>query len=98
MAATVIVRETGNHIATWALSLCQRMLLLIVGDRIRPNTGRLVDLLQERVTLGFTFGLREMPVFAASGDTYIVQARILMRTEVVTRTYFWRPLMVRSSL
>lgn len=98
MAATVIVRETGNHMAAWAPPLCQRMLLLIVDDRIRPNTERLVDLLQERVTLGFTFGLREMPAFAASGDAYIVQARILMRTEVVTRTSFWRPLMVRSSL
>jgi hypothetical protein len=64
------------------------MLLLIVGDRIRPNTERLVDLLQERVNLGFTFGLVEMPVFAASGDTYIVQPRVLLRTEVVTRTVF----------
>ncbi|MPZ36173.1 MAG: hypothetical protein GEV13_35375 [Rhodospirillales bacterium] len=64
------------------------MLLLIVGDRIRRNTERLVDLLQERVNLGFTFGLVEMPVFATSCGTYIVQPRVLMRTEVVTRTVF----------
>lgn len=64
------------------------MLLLIVGDRIRPNTERLVDLLQERVNLGFTFGLVEMPVFATDCGTYMVQPRVLLRTEVVTRTVF----------
>jgi hypothetical protein len=65
------------------------MLLLIVGDRIRPNTQRLVDLLQERVTLGFTFGLVEMPVYgAADGLGYVIQPRVLLRTEVVKRTVF----------
>jgi hypothetical protein len=40
------------------------LLLLIVGDPIRLNTKRLVDLLQERVNLRFTFGLVEMPIYA----------------------------------
>jgi len=65
------------------------MLLLIVGDRIRPNTQRLVELLQERVTLGFTFGLVEMPVYGAgNGLGYVVQPRVLLRTEIVKRTVF----------
>lgn len=65
------------------------MLLLIVGDRVRPNTQRLVELLQERVTLGFTFGLVEMPVYGtADGPGYIVQPHVLLRTAVVKRTVF----------
>ena len=65
------------------------MLLLIVGDRIRPTTQRLANLLQERVTLGFTFGLVEMPVYgAADGLGYVVQPRVVLRTEVVKRTVF----------
>jgi hypothetical protein len=62
---------------------------LNVGDRIRPDTQRLADLLQERVTLGFTFGLLEMPVYdAADGLGYVVQPRVVLRTEVVKRTVF----------
>lgn len=65
-------------------------LLLIVGDRIRPNTEKTVRLLQERVNLGFTFGLVEMPIFAPDPGTigYLVQPRVLLRTEIVTRTVF----------
>jgi hypothetical protein len=65
-------------------------LLLIVGDRIRRNTESLIGLLQERVNLGFTFGLVEMAIFSA-GDAfagYLVQPRVLLRTEIVTRTVF----------
>jgi hypothetical protein len=64
------------------------ILLLIVGDRIRPNTERLIDLLQERVNLGFTFGLVEMPIYAAGAGGYVVQPRVLLRTEVIRRTVF----------
>jgi hypothetical protein len=64
------------------------MLLLIVGDRIRPNTERLVELLQERVNLGFTFGLVEMPVYNAGAGGFVVQPRVLLRTEVIKRTVF----------
>jgi hypothetical protein len=65
-------------------------LLLIVGDRIRPNTERMVQLLQERVNLGFTFALVEMPIFSAGSAMagYFVQPRVLLRTEIVTRTVF----------
>lgn len=64
------------------------ILLLIVGDRIRPNTQRLVELLQDRVNLGFTFGLIEMPVYATITGGYIVHPRVLMKTEIVRRTVF----------
>ena len=65
------------------------ILLLIVGDRIRPHTERLVDLLQERVDLGFSFGLVEMPIYAAgTGAGYVVQPRVLLKTEIVKRTVF----------
>lgn len=63
------------------------MLLLIVGDRIRPHTERLVDLLQDKVNLGFTFGLVEMPVYAA-GAGYMVHPRVVLKTEIVRRTVF----------
>jgi hypothetical protein len=66
-----------------------QMLLLIVGDRIRDNTERLVELLQERVNLGFTFGLVEMPMFAAgAGSGYIVQPRVVTKTKIIERTVF----------
>lgn len=63
-------------------------LLLIVGDRIRPNTESMVQLLQKRVNLGFTFGLIEMPIFSAGGALagYLVQPRVLLRTKIITRT------------
>ena len=65
-------------------------LLLIVGDRIRSNTEKMVQLLQERVNLGFTFGLVEMPIFSAGSAIagYLVQPRVLLRSEIVTRTVF----------
>lgn len=65
-------------------------LLLIVGDRIRSNTESLIEHLQRRVNLGFTFGLIEMPIFSAPGAMagYLVQPRVLLRTEIVTRTVF----------
>jgi hypothetical protein len=64
-------------------------LLLIVGDRIRSNTTKLVQLLQEHVDLGFSFGLIEMPVFSLGDQSgYLVQPRVVMKTELVTRTVF----------
>ena len=66
-----------------------QLLLLIVGDRIRSNTERLVELLQERVNLGFTFGLVEMPIFAAgAGSGFIVQPRVVAKTKIIERTVF----------
>lgn len=65
-------------------------LLLIVGDRIRSNTEKMVRLLQDRVNLGFTFGLVEMPIYSAGSSMtgYLVQPRVLLRTEIVTRNVF----------
>jgi hypothetical protein len=64
------------------------MLLLIVGDRIQARTRRLVDLLEERVNLGFTFGLIEMPVYAATGLGYVIQPRVVLKTTEIRRTVF----------
>lgn len=64
-------------------------LLLIVGDRIRSNTTKLVQVLQEHVDLGFSFGLIEMPIFSLGDQAgYLVQPRVVMKTELVTRTVF----------
>jgi hypothetical protein len=65
-----------------------QLLLLIVGDRIRSNTERLVELLQERVNLGFTFGLVEMPVAAGTESGYIIQRRVVAKTKIIERTVF----------
>jgi hypothetical protein len=66
-----------------------QLLLLIVGDRIRSHTERLVELLRERVNLGFTFGLIEMPIFgAADAPGYIVQPRVVAKTTIIERTVF----------
>ena len=65
-------------------------LLLIVGDRIQPGISRMTDLLQLRPTIGFAIGLVEMPVYAtgAAGNQFVVQPRLIARTETVIRTVF----------
>lgn len=65
-------------------------LLLIVGDRIQPGISRMTELLQLRPTIGFAIGLVEMPVYATGepGSQFVVQPRLIARTETVTRTVF----------
>jgi len=65
-------------------------LLLILGDRIRPEVQRIADLLQDHATLDFTFSLIEMAIYGTPEGTgpYYVQPRILARTVTVTRTVF----------
>jgi hypothetical protein len=65
-------------------------LLLIVGDRIRTDLKRITDLLQNHATLGFAVGLIEMAIYGddEGKGPYYVQPRVLLWTEIVTRTVF----------
>jgi hypothetical protein len=65
-------------------------LLLVIGDRIRPEVERIAEMLQNHATLGLTFGLIEIAIYAADETIgpYYVQPRVLARTEIVRRTVF----------
>ena len=64
-----------------------RIVVLIVGDEIRPATDELVTGLQAHANFHFTFALVEMPVYSRLGspDEYIVMPRTLIKTETVPR-------------
>jgi hypothetical protein len=65
-------------------------LLLVMGDGIRPEATQICTLLQNRATMGFSLGLVETAIYASEhgGGPYYIQPRILIRTEIVTRTVF----------
>ena len=65
-------------------------LLLVVGDGIRPDVQQISQLLQNRATLGFSLGLIETAIYGAvgGGGPFYIQPRVLVQTEVVTRTVF----------
>lgn len=64
-------------------------LLLIVGDGIRTGLQQIAGLLQNRATLGFSFALIEMAIYEhKSTSSYFIQPRLLVQTEIVTRTVF----------
>lgn len=64
-----------------------RIVVLIVGDEIRPATDELVTGLQAHANFHFTFALVEMPVYSRPGspDEFIVMPRTLIKTETVPR-------------
>ncbi len=64
-----------------------RVVVLIVGDEIRPSADELVAGLQAHANFHFTFALVEMPVFSRpdSVDEFIVMPRTLIKTETVPR-------------
>ena len=64
-----------------------RIVVLIVGDEIRPETDELVTGLQAHANFHFTFALVEMPVYSRpdSLDEFIVTPRTLIKTETVPR-------------
>lgn len=64
-----------------------RIVVLIVGDEIRPAADELVAGLQAHANFHFTFALVEMPVFSRpdSADEFIVMPRTLIKTETVPR-------------
>lgn len=61
-------------------------LLLIVGDGIREGVGAIAEFLEGHGTMHFTFGLVEMAVFTADGESVLVQPRIIAQTMIVKRT------------
>jgi hypothetical protein len=65
-------------------------LLLIVGDGIRTGLQQIAGLLQNRATLGFSFALIEMAIYQnkMAGGSFYVQPRLLLQTEIITRTIF----------
>ena len=66
-----------------------RVVVLVVGDNIRPEADDLVAGLQAHANFHFTFSLVEMPVFsrsqASTADEFIVMPRTLIKTVTVPR-------------
>ncbi|MCY3821283.1 MAG: hypothetical protein OXH52_18340 [Gammaproteobacteria bacterium] len=64
-----------------------RIVVLIVGDEIRPAVDELVAGLQAHANFHFTFALVEMPVYLRpdSTDEFIVMPRTPIKTETVPR-------------
>ena len=63
-----------------------RIVVLIVGDEIRPAAEELVAGLQAHANFHFTFALVEMPVYSRpDSDELVVMPRTLVKTETVTR-------------
>lgn len=67
-------------------------LLLVVGDGIRAGLARMLDYIQSRPMLHFTFGLVELQVFevADSAGGFLVVPRVLAHSHEVPRTVFMR--------
>jgi len=64
-----------------------RALILVVGDGIRTETERLVDLFQSHGTAHFTFALVELSVFELDeSDRLLVCPRTLAKTQIINRT------------
>ncbi|MCL2715123.1 MAG: hypothetical protein FWD68_11205 [Alphaproteobacteria bacterium] len=63
-------------------------LVLVVGEGIRAGLRQILDF-RDRSLLRFQFGLVEIALYqAADGGRYVVQPRLLLATETVTRTLF----------
>ncbi|MFO0994443.1 MAG: hypothetical protein U1E67_21220 [Hyphomicrobiales bacterium] len=64
-----------------------RALILVVGDGIRTETQRLVDLFQSHGTAHFTFALVELAIFSLpDSGRYLVSPRTLAKTEIINRS------------
>jgi len=64
-------------------------LLLVVGDGIRSGVQQIAGLLQNRATLGFSFGLIEMALYGGKDQkSYYLQPRTLAQTVKIERTVF----------
>ena len=60
-------------------------LLLIIGDGIREGVENIVDFVQRNSGLHFNLALVEAALYRDTQDRYIVQPRIIARTEIVRR-------------
>ena len=62
-----------------------RFLLLIVGDGIREGVEQITEFLQGHAGMHFTLGLVEVAVFRSPTGGYLVQPRVLAKTQMVSR-------------
>lgn len=62
-----------------------RFLLLIVGDGIQEGVESIADFLQQHAGMHFTLALVEIAIFKFSDAGYLVQPRVLARTQMVSR-------------
>jgi len=62
-----------------------RLLLLIVGDGIQEGVQNIVDFLQQHAGMHFTLALVEVAIFKSHPDGYLVQPRVLAKTQMVPR-------------
>ena len=65
-----------------------RFLLLIAGDGIRQETQAIAEYVQDHAGSRFTLGLLEMRGFALPDGRWLVQPRLLARTQMVERVVF----------
>lgn len=63
-----------------------RILLLVVGDGIREGVQSIGEYLQQHMSLQFTFGLIEMPIFSLPDGNQLVAPRTLAKTTVINRS------------
>ena len=63
-------------------------LLLIIGDGIREGVESIVDFIQQHSGLHFNLALIEVALYRDTRDQFIVQPRILARTELVRRVVY----------
>ncbi len=62
-----------------------RFLLLIVGDGIREGVEQISEFLQQHAGMHFTLGLVEVAVFKSPTGGYLVQPRVLAKTQMISR-------------
>ena len=62
-----------------------RFLLLIVGDGIQEGVETIADFLQQHAGMHFTLALVEVAIFRSYPNGYVVQPRVLAKTEMVPR-------------
>ena len=66
-----------------------RFLLLVVGDGIREGVESITEFLQQHAGMHFTLALVEVAIFKAQAGGYLVQPRVLAKTEMVPRGVVW---------
>ncbi len=62
-----------------------RFLLLIVGDGIQEGVEQIADFLQQHAGMHFTLALVEVAIFHAPGGGFLVQPRVVARTQMIQR-------------
>lgn len=67
-----------------------RALVLVVGDGIRTEAQKLVELLEDYGNLQFTFALIELAIFGRDDrpEEFLICPRVLAKTEMLRRTIF----------